>query len=88
VKLRVRPEVSSLDYANAVVLSGVRIPALRSRRLESTGDVPTDRSLVISGLLSDERQRVRTGVPGLMAVPVLGALFSSTRWQKSETELW
>jgi Flp pilus assembly secretin CpaC len=87
VKLRVRPEVSSLDYANAVVLSGVRIPALRARRLESTIDVPNNQSLVISGLLNDERQQVRTGIPGLMNLPVLGNLFSSTRWQKAETEL-
>lgn len=87
VKLRVRPEVSSLDYANAVVLSGIRIPALRTRRLESTVDVPQNQSLVISGLLNDERQRVRTGIPGLVNLPILGALFSSTRWQNSETEL-
>lgn len=87
LKLDVRPEVSTLDYANAVTLSGVRIPALRTRRLQSTVDVPRDQSLVISGLLNDERQRVRTGIPGLMHLPVLGALFSSTRWQQSETEL-
>ncbi len=87
VKLHVRPEVSSLDYGNAVTLSGVRIPALRTRRLQSTVDVPQNQSLVISGLLNDERQRVRTGIPGLMQLPVLGALFSSTRWQNNETEL-
>jgi len=87
VKLRVRPEVSSLDYTNAVVVSGIRIPALRTRRLESTVDVPQNQSLVISGLLNDERQRVRTGIPGLASIPVLGNLFSSTRWQNSETEL-
>jgi pilus assembly protein CpaC len=87
VKLAVRPEVSSLDNANGVVLSGIRVPALRTRRLSSTVDVPRDQSLVISGLLSDERERVRTGVPGLASLPVIGALFSSTRWQRSETEL-
>lgn len=87
VKLKVRPEVSSLDYANALVLSGFRIPALRTRRIESTVDVQQGRSLVISGLFNDERERVRTGVPLLMRIPLLGALFSSTRWQRSETEL-
>lgn len=87
VKLHVRPEVSSLDYANAVTLSGVKIPALRARRMESTVDVPRDQSLIISGLMDDERQKVRTGIPGLMQVPILGSLFSSTNWQRSETEL-
>ena len=87
VKLHVKPEVSSLDYANAVTLSGIKIPALRTRRMESTIDVPRDQSLIISGLMDDERERVRTGIPGLMDVPVLGQLFSSTRWQRSETEL-
>ena len=87
VKLKIRPEVSSLDYSNAVTLSGFRIPALRTRRLESTMDVRRDQSLVISGLFNDERTRVRTGVPWLMDVPVLGRLFSSTTWQQNESEL-
>ena len=87
VKLHVRPEVSSLDYANAVTLSGVKIPALRTRRMESTVDIPRDQSLIISGLMDDEREKIRTGIPGLSSVPILGALFSSTRWTRSETEL-
>ena len=87
VKLKVRPEVSSLDFANAVTLSGFRIPALRTRRVETTVDVRRDRSLVISGLFTDEQDRVRTGIPLLMDIPILGALFSSTRWQKNESEL-
>jgi pilus assembly protein CpaC len=87
VKLRVRPEVSSLDYTNAVTLSGFRIPALRTRRVESTVDVRRDRSLIISGLFNEEREQVRTGIPLLMDIPVLGALFSSNRWQRNESEL-
>jgi pilus assembly protein CpaC len=87
VKLRVRPEVSSLDFANAVLLSGFRIPALRTRRIESTVDVRRDQTLVISGLFNEERERVRTGIPFLMDIPILGNLFSSTRWQTTETEL-
>ncbi len=87
VKLHVKPEVSNLDYANAVTLSGIKIPALRTRRLESTVDVPRDQSVIISGLMDDERQKVRTGIPGLIDVPILGKLFSSTRWQRNETEL-
>ncbi|HEX6966780.1 MAG TPA: pilus assembly protein N-terminal domain-containing protein [Gemmatimonadaceae bacterium] len=87
VKLKVQPEVSSLDFSNAIEISGFRIPALRTRRIESTVDVRRDESLIISGMFDDERERVRTGVPLLMDVPILGALFSSTRWQRNETEL-
>ncbi len=87
VSLWVRPEVSSLDFANAVVVSGFRIPALRTRRVESSVDVRRDQSVVISGMFNDEFERVRSGVPLLMDIPILGALFSSSRWQRSETEL-
>jgi len=87
VKLKIRPEVSSLDYGNAITLEGFQIPALRTRRVESTVDVRRDQSLILSGLLDDERQKVRTGVPFLSSIPILGTLFSSTRWQNSETEL-
>ena len=87
IKLKIRPEVSSLDFGNAITLEGFQIPALRTRRVESTVDVRRDQSLIISGLLDDERQKVRTGVPFLSSIPILGALFSSTRWQNNETEL-
>lgn len=87
VKLYVRPEVSSLDYGNAVTLNGFRIPALRTRKVESTVDIWRDQSVILSGLFNDERERVRTGVPLLMHVPLIGNLFASTRWQNAETEL-
>ena len=87
LKLKVRPEVSSLDYANAVQIEGFRVPALRTRRMESTLDLRRDRSLIISGLFDDERQRVKTGVPLLQDIPILGQLFSSTSWERRETEL-
>ena len=87
VKLKVAPEVSSLDFGNAVLLSGFRIPALRTRRISSTVDVKRNTSLVISGLFNDEREVARTGVPFLMDIPIIGNLFSSTRWQTNESEL-
>lgn len=87
VKLRVKPEVSSLDFANSITLQGFRIPALRTRRVESTVDVLEGRSLIISGLFNEEREQVQTGLPFLSQIPILGALFSSQRWLKSESEL-
>jgi len=87
ITLTVRPEVSTLDYANAVVIAGFRVPALRTRRVETTVDVRPNESLIISGLMSEDRSRVRTGIPLLMDIPILGALFSSNSWQSSQTEL-
>jgi pilus assembly protein CpaC len=87
ITLAVRPEVSTLDYTNAVTIAGFRVPALQTRRVETTVDVKPNQSLIISGLMSENREQVRTGIPLLMDIPILGALFSSSRWQKSETEL-
>ena len=87
IKLWVRPEVSSLDYSNALVLQGFRIPALLTRRITSTVDVKANQSLVLSGLFNEQREQVRTGIPFLMHIPLLGALFSSSRWQSAENEL-
>ena len=87
ITLAVRPEVSSLDYTNAVTIAGFRVPALRTRRVETTVDVRPSQSLIISGLMSEERERVKNGIPFLMDIPILGALFSSTRWQSLESEL-
>jgi len=87
IKLSLTPEVSSLDYGNAIILQGFRIPAFRTRRVSSTLDVRRNQSLIISGLLSGEEERVKTGLPFLKDIPILGQLFSSTRFQKNETEL-
>ena len=87
IRLNVEPEVSTLDFSNAVTLSGFRIPALRTRRMESTLDVRRNQSLVISGMFNNEQERVRTGVPILKDLPIIGLLFSSTSFQRNETEL-
>lgn len=87
ITLAVRPEVSSLDYTNAVTIAGFRVPALRTRRVETTVDVRPNQSLIISGLMNEEREKVKNGIPFLMDIPILGSLFSSTRWQSLQSEL-
>jgi pilus assembly protein CpaC len=87
VKIQVTPEVSSLDFANGVTLSGFRIPGFRTRRVSTTVDVPRDQSMIISGLFNNDQERTKTGIPYLMDIPILGQLFSSTRWQNNESEL-
>lgn len=87
IKLTVSPEVSSLDFANAITLQGFRVPAFRTRRIVSTLDVKRNNSFIISGMFAGEEDNVRTGLPLLMNIPILGQLFSSTRWQRNESEL-
>lgn len=87
IKLKVNPEVSSLDFTNGVVLSGFRIPALRTRRTTTTVDVKRNESLIISGMFSEDREKTRSGIPFLMDIPILGALFGNSTWTTNETEL-
>jgi pilus assembly protein CpaC len=87
IKLSVQPEVSSIDFSNAIEISGFRIPAFQTRRIQSTVDVRANESLIISGLFNDQRQQIRTGIPFLQDIPILGRLFSSSQWQHNETEL-
>ena len=87
IKLTVTPEVSSLDFANAITLQGFRVPAFRTRRVVSTLDVRRNQSLIISGMFAGEDENVRTGLPILMSIPIIGQLFSSTRFQRNESEL-
>lgn len=87
IKLFLAPEVSSVDNNNAITLSGFRIPAFQTRRVSTTVDVKRDESLIISGLFNNSRNLVKTGIPFLQDVPILGQLFSSTQWQNNETEL-
>jgi pilus assembly protein CpaC len=87
IKLQVTPEVSSLDFTNGVSISGFRIPALRTRRVTTTVDVPRDQSMIISGLFNRDQEKTKAGIPYLQDIPILGQLFSSTRWQNNESEL-
>jgi pilus assembly protein CpaC len=87
IKLNVTPEVSSLDFVNGVDISGFRIPAFRTRRVSTTVDVRRDQSMIISGLFANEQERVKTGIPLLKDLPILGDLFSSSSWKNNDSEL-
>lgn len=87
IKLNVEPEVSSLDFVNGIDISGFRIPAFRTRRVRTTVDVRRDQSMIISGLFNDEQEKVRTGLPFLKDLPILGDLFSSSQWTSNQSEL-
>ena len=85
--LHISQEVSELDYANGVILSGFRIPALKSRKAESGLQLADGQTFVLAGLLDNRVQKTVSKFPLLGDIPILGALFRSTRYQNNETEL-
>lgn len=87
IKLHVRPEVSSLDYANAVTLAGFTIPALSTRRVETDVELSTGQSFVIAGLLDQRVTENLTRIPGLASIPLLGNIFKSRSVNKNNSEL-
>jgi pilus assembly protein CpaC len=87
INLEVSPEVSSLDFSNGIEISGFRIPALRSRKATTTVELKEQETLVLAGLIMEEEQRIRSRMPILGHIPLLGYLFSNTQTQKIETEL-
>jgi len=87
ISMRVRPEVSELSAAGAVTLNGVTIPALTTRRAETTVELGSGQSMVIGGLLQNSTNNQIDKAPGIGDVPVLGALFRSTSWKRNESEL-
>lgn len=87
ISLRVRPEVSQLDYQNGVQLSGTTVPGISTRRAETTVELGSGQSFVIAGLLQNSHNNSIDKTPGLGDVPVLGALFRSNGFIRGETEL-
>ena len=87
IRLHVKPEVSSLDFASGVTLSGFKIPALTARRLETDLELGEGQSFIIAGLIDDRVTENLSQVPGLAQIPVLGALFKSRSISKTKTEL-
>jgi pilus assembly protein CpaC len=87
IQLKVRPEVSTLDFANAVQLSGFRIPALTTRRTETEIELRDRQTFAIAGLLNNSMTTTMQKIPGIGDIPVLGLLFKSKAAQKNRTEL-
>jgi pilus assembly protein CpaC len=87
IRLKVKPEVSSLDYANGVTLTGFRIPALTTRRAETEVELRDGQSFAIGGMLNNISQTDKAGLPGLGDIPIIGSLFKSKAERKERTEL-
>ena len=87
ISMRVRPEVSELSNEGAVELNNFVVPALTTRRAETTVELGSGQSFMIAGLLRNATTNDVTKAPFLGDLPILGALFRSTRYRRSETEL-
>lgn len=87
IGLRVRPEVSDLSENGAITLQNIVIPALATRRAETTVELGSGQSFAIGGLISNSTRNSLEKVPGIGDLPILGTLFRSTSFRQRETEL-
>ena len=87
ISMRVRPEVSELSTQGAITLNGFQVPAITTRRTETTVELGSGQSFMIAGLMSANSQNQLEKAPGLGDVPILGNLFRSRQFRKGETEL-
>lgn len=87
IHLNVAPEVSSLDYANSLVVQGSTIPALATRRISTEVELDNGQSFAIAGLLDNRVTQNLSKIPGLGDIPLFGKLFQSRQLNKSNTEL-
>jgi len=87
ISLNVKPEVSQLSQSGAITLNGINVPALTTRRAETTVELGSGQSFAIAGLLQNNVSQELSKFPGLGDTPVLGALFRSKRFQNNQSEL-
>jgi pilus assembly protein CpaC len=87
IHLKVKPEVSTLDFSNGVVISGFSLPALSTRRVESEMSLADGQTFAIAGLVDNRVTELLSKIPGIGDIPVLGNLFRSKSFNKSKNEL-
>lgn len=87
IALKVAPEASDLDYTNAVVLNGVSVPAITTRRADTTVELGDGETFVISGLVSQAIGSQVDKIPLLGDIPVLGAFFRDLKYKREDKEL-
>ena len=87
IALKIRPEVSELDFSNAIAVQGYAIPAIQTRETETTVEVPENEPFIIAGLMYDSGGTLNDKVPYLGDIPILGLLFQRTRETREAQEL-
>jgi len=92
ISLRVLTEVSELSTENQLTLVGAAgstftVPSIKTRRAETTVEIPSGGSLAMAGMIAEQTKQQLNGIPGMMQLPVLGALFKSRDYVNRQTEL-
>ena len=87
ISLRLATEVSEIDPATSSVVNGMSVPGFRTRRHETTVELPSGGSIATAGLIEDISNQAQNGTPGAMNLPILGQLFRSRDYGRQETEL-
>jgi pilus assembly protein CpaC len=87
ISLRVMTEVSEVSNDNSINITGVQVPSIKTRRAETTLEIPSGGSMAMAGLIQDQTKQAINGLPGLSQLPVLGTLFRSRDFQDNKTEL-
>jgi pilus assembly protein CpaC len=87
MSLRVMTEVSEISPENSINISGVQVPSIKTRRAETTLEIPSGGSLAMAGLIQEQTKQAVNGLPGIDQLPVLGQLFRSQDFVNNQTEL-
>jgi pilus assembly protein CpaC len=87
IRLKIAPEVSTLDFTNAVTISGFTVPALSTRRAETEVELRSGQSFALSGLLDHRTTETLSQIPGISKIPILGKLFITKQYAHSVVEL-
>jgi len=87
ISLRVMTEVSEVSNDNSINITGITVPSIKTRRAETTLEIPSGGSMAMAGLIQDQTKQAINGLPGLSQLPVLGSLFRSRDYINNQTEL-
>jgi pilus assembly protein CpaC len=87
ISLHVMSEVSEVSTDNSINISGISVPSIKTRRAETTLEIPSGGAMAMAGLIQQQTKQAINGLPGLATLPVLGALFRSNDFNNNQTDL-
>jgi pilus assembly protein CpaC len=87
IECKIAPSISDLDYANAITINNLTVPALKISQLSTDVITSEGQGIIMGGMLRHLQQKTIYKVPGLSAIPILGQLFQSVHYQNSQTDI-
>jgi pilus assembly protein CpaC len=87
ISLHVMTEVSEVSNDNSINISGLTVPSIKTRRAETTVEIPSGGAMAMAGLIQSQQKQAINGLPGIDTLPVLGSLFRSRDFVNNQTEL-